>query len=184
MKKLCFVTSNKDKVDEAQKILGIPIEIVDIDINEIQSLDLGRVVKHKVEEAYKRIKRPVFVDDVSFEIKAWNGFPGPFIKFIRQAGGDSFELLPRMLAAEKDKTVRVIAAIGYHDGKKVRIIEGSFIGKIVPRRGERGWGFYPYVIPRGFTKTFGELDEEVKNKISHRARALAKFKKLLNSQKA
>ena len=184
MKKLYFVTSNKDKVDEAQKILGVPIEIVNIDIDEIQSLDLRKIVKHKVEEAYKKVKKPVFVDDVSFEVKAWNGFPGPFIKFIRQAGNNSFDILLRMLSGEKDKTVRIVAGIGYHDGKKVNVVEGSIIGKIVPARGSNAWGFDPYVIPQGYTKTFGELSESVKNKISHRARALRKFKKFLDSQKA
>lgn len=184
MKTLCFVTSNKDKVDEAHKILGIPIEIVNLEIDEIQSLDLKKIVKHKAEEAYKRVKKPVFVDDVSFEVRAWNGFPGPFIKFLRLASNDRHELLLRMLSAEKNRTVKVIAGIGYHDGKKVHILEGSFTGKIVPRRGNKGWGFDPYVIPDGFRKTLGEMGEGFKNKVSHRARALRKFKRLLDSQKA
>lgn len=183
MKKLCFVTSNKDKVDEAQKILGVPIEIIDIDIDEIQSMDLKKVVEAKAREAYKRVRRPVFVDDVSFGIKAWNGFPGPFIKFLRLAGNNRHELLLRMLSAERDRTVKVIAGIGYHDGRKIHVIEGSFIGTIVQRQGEKGWGFDPYVVARGQTKTFAEMDESLKNKISHRARALRKFKKLLDSQK-
>lgn len=182
MKKLYFVTSNKDKMSEAQKILGISVEIVHLDIDEIQSMDLAKIVEAKAREAYKRVKKPVFVDDVSFEVAAWNGFPGPFIKFLRQAGNNTFELLPRMLSAEKDKTARVTAGIGYHDGRRVHVIEGSFIGTIVPRRGNKGWGFDPYVVPHGFTKTFGELGEHTKNKISHRARALRKFKKLLDSQ--
>lgn len=184
MNMLCFATSNKDKVDEAQEILGVPIEVVNLDIDEIQSLDLKKVVKHKAEEAYRKVKKPVFVDDVSFEIKAWNGFPGPFIKFIRQAGNNSFDLLLRMLSGEKDKTVRIVAGIGYHDGRKVYVVEGSIIGKIVPARGSNAWGFDPYVVPQGYTQTFGEMDENLKNKISHRARALRKFKTLLNSQKS
>lgn len=183
MKKLYFVTSNKDKVAEAQKILEVLIEIIDLNIDEIQSLDLKKVVKHKAEEAYRKVKKPVFVDDVSLEIRAWNGFPGPFIKFIRQAGNNSFDLLLRMLSGEKDKTVRIVAGIGYHDGKKVNVVEGSIIGKIVPARGSNAWGFDPYVIPQGYIKTFGEMDENLKNKISHRARALRKFKRLLDSQK-
>ncbi len=182
MKKLYFVTSNKDKVDEARKILQVPIEVVNFDIDEIQSLDLKKVVKHKAEQAYRKIKKPVFVDDVSFEVLAWNNFPGPFIKFLRQAGGGSFELLLKMLGREKNKTVRVVAGIGYHDGKKVHVIEGSFCGKIVAARGNSGWGFDPYVIPEGYTKTLGELGDNVKNRISHRALALRNFKKLLDSQ--
>ena len=184
MKRLCFVTSNKDKVNEAQKILGVPIEIVNFDIDEIQSLDLKKIVEYKVEQAYKKVKKPVFVDDVSFEVKAWNGFPGPFIKFLRQAGGNSFDLMIRMLSSEKDRTVKVTAGIGYHDGRKTHYIEGSFIGEIVPKRGSKGWGFDPYVIPHGFRKTLGEMGESFKNKVSHRARALRNFKRLLDSQKA
>ncbi len=183
MKKLYFATSNKDKVDEAQKILGMPIEIADIEIDEIQSLDLKKVVEAKVREAYKRLKKPVFVDDVSFEIKAWNGFPGPFIKYLAHAGNNRHELLLRMLSAEKDRTVRVVAGIGYHDGQNIHVIEGSFTGKIVPRRGNSGWGFDPYVVPYGYSKTLGEMGESMKNKISHRAKALKNFKKMLNSQK-
>lgn len=177
------MTSNKNKVNEAQKILGFPIEIVNFDIDEIQSLDLAKIVKHKVEQAYKKVKAPVFVDDVSFEVTAWNRFPGPLIKFLHRAGNNKFDLLLRMLSIEKDKTVRITAGIGYHDGKAVHVIEGSFIGRIVPRRGNNGWGFDPYVIPEGYTKTFGELDESIKNKISHRARALRNFKKFLDSQR-
>ena len=183
MKTLCFVTSNKDKVDEAKKILGIPIEIVDIDIDEIQSMDLGKVVKHKAEEAYKIVKKPVFVDDVSFEVFAWNGFPGPFVKYLYQSGGHTYDLILKMLKGEKNRLVRIRADIGYHDGRRVYTMEGSFMGKIVARRGKNGWGFDPYVIPEGYKHTFGEMSEGLKNQISHRARALKKLKKLLNSQK-
>lgn len=184
MKKLYFVTSNKDKVSEAEKILGIPIEIAHLEIDEIQSLDVEKIVAYKARAAYKKVKKPLFVDDVSFEIKAWNGFPGPFIKFLHLAGNGRHELLLRMLSQEKDRTVKVTAAIGYHDGKKVHVVTGSFTGKIVPRRGEKGWGFDPYVVPAGHTKTLGELDPSVKNRISHRARALRKFERLLSGQKA
>lgn len=183
MKKLHFVTGNKDKVEEAKKILGIPIEIVDIDIDEIQSLNLEKIVRHKTEEAFRMVGKPLIVDDVSFEIEAWNGFPGPLVKFLQKAGNNSFELVLKMLGGERNKKVRIAAGIGYHDGKKTHFIEGVFFGEIVPKRGDNGWGFDPYVVPHGYTKTFGELAPEIKNEISHRARALRKLKRLLDSQK-
>jgi len=180
MRKLYFATSNKGKVDEAKKIIGFPIEIVDIEIDEIQSLDIRKVAEAKAREAYKKVKSPVFVDDVSFEVEAWNGFPGPFIKFIMIAGNNNYDLLVRMLSAEKNRKVKVTAVIGYHDGKNAHVIEGSFTGKIVPKKGNNGWGFDPYVIPDGYTKTLGEMGEGAKNKISHRAKALSNFKKFLD----
>jgi len=182
VKKLYFATSNPGKADEAAKILSVPIEIVKVDIDEIQSLDIKKIVEAKVRAAFKKIKKPVFIDDVSAEVVAWNGFPGPFIKYLYEAGNNGHELMLKMLESEKDKSVIIRAVIGFHDGKSVHIIEGSFKGKLVPKKGNKGWGFDPYVIPDGYDKTFGEMDESLKNKISHRARALRKFEKFLNSQ--
>ena len=180
MGKLYFATGNSGKADEAAKILDVPIEIVKLELEEIQSLDVKKVAEHKARQAFEKLGKPVFVDDVSFEVMAWNGFPGPFIKFISVAGGE--ELLLKMLKGEDDRRVKVTATIAYHDGKEIHIVEGSFMGTIVERRGKGGWGFDPFVIPEGQTKTFGEMDEELKNSVSHRYHALMNFKKLLNSQ--
>lgn len=182
MNKIYFATGNKKKVEEAQKILGFPIEIADIELDEIQSLDIEEVVRKKAELAFTILKKPLFVEDVGVFVNAWNGFPGPLIKFLHKAGNNSYELMLRMLASESDKTAVVKAVIGYHDGKKVNIIEGNYSGKFVDGKGSNGWGFDPYIIPEGYDKTFGELDEDIKNKISHRARALNKFKEFLDSQ--
>jgi len=73
---ITFVTGNKAKVRDTQKILGIPLSIADIDLDEIQEIDVEKVTLHKVEQAYQLIKQPVIVDDVGLYIDAWNGFPG------------------------------------------------------------------------------------------------------------
>ena len=180
MKKLYFVTSNKNKVKEVQEILKVPVEVASLEIDEIQSLDVEEVIRKKAEAAFAILKKPLFVDDVSFEIEAWGGFPGPFIKFIYLAGG--YDLLTKMLSSEKNKKAKVIASIGYHDGKRVHIFKGYFFGTLVEKRGDRGWGFDPYMIPDGHKKTFGEMENDLKNKISHRARVLEKFKQFLEKQ--
>lgn len=183
MDKLYFVTGNKNKVKEVQQILDFPIEIIDIDLYEIQSLDINEVVIKKAEDAFLQVKKPLVVEDVGMYVNAWNGFPGPFVKFLHKAGGDSYDLLLRMLENETDKTVHIKAVIGFHDGEKVNIIEGSFDGKFVEKKGDKGWGFDPYIIPDGYDMTFGELSEDVKNKISHRAKAFRKLKRFLDGQK-
>ena len=153
MQTLYFVTGNKGKVAEAQTILGFPIRIANINLDEIQELDLKKIVTHKVKQAYEIIKHPVFVDDVGVYIEAWNGFPGPFIKFIREAGGN--KLLIRMLESETNRNVVVKAAIGFHDGKKVHIFLGEVLGVIGKEiKGKNGFGWDPVFIPDGKTQTF------------------------------
>lgn len=182
MKPILFVTGNKNKVIEAQKILEYPLEIADIDLDETQSLDINEVITKKAEAAYAILKKPLIVEDVGLYVKAWNGFPGPFIKFLHISGNNSYEMILKMLESFSDKTIEVKALIGYHDGEKVQIFEGSFNGQLVEKRGEHGWGFDQFVIPDGHDKTFGEMEGELKHRISHRAKAFLKFKKFLKNK--
>ncbi len=184
MRRIVFVTGNKDKVEEAKKILQHPLDIAEIDLDEIQSLDIYKIVEKKAQAAFGKLKQPLIVEDVGVYLDAWNGFPGPLVKFLHEAGNGGYELLLKMLGSEKNKKVHVKAVIGFHDGKKVHIIEGSFDGKVVEKKGERGWGFDPYIVPEGYDETFGELPEEIKNSISHRAKALKNLKEFLDSKKA
>jgi XTP/dITP diphosphohydrolase len=179
MKKLFIATQNKDKLREAEAILKIPIEAVDINIDEPQSLDLEYVVKKKVEEAYRILKKPVIVDDVSFEIEAWNGFPGPLIKFLLSTVGN--KKLLELLKNEKNRNVTALGAVGYHDGKKAYTFIGEVRGQLAAsERGKDGWGFDFFFIPEGETKTFAELGFEKKNKLSHRRAGLEKLKEFLD----
>ncbi|MFA6383501.1 MAG: non-canonical purine NTP pyrophosphatase, partial [Parcubacteria group bacterium] len=81
MKKITFITGNQSKADYLANYLGLPIDHVKIDLDEIQSLDLKEIVTHKVRQAYQKVKKPVIVEDVSLEFKALGGLPGPFIRF-------------------------------------------------------------------------------------------------------
>lgn len=175
---LYFLTSNKGKISEARAILGFPIEIFEHEIDEIQSLNVERIVRKKVQDAFALVRKPVIVDDVSVEVKAWNGFPGPFIKYLREAGGN--DLLLKMLKSEKDRTVIVKAAIGFYDGKTIYSFVGEVKGTMAASpRGDKGWGFDPLFIPESLGKTLGEVDGEIKNQFSHRRVALDIFKKFL-----
>jgi len=65
MKNITYITGNQHKADYLANYLGHPIEYQKIDLDEIQSLDLRKIVKHKVRQAYDIIKKPVVVEDTS-----------------------------------------------------------------------------------------------------------------------
>src|SRR5690348_6445046 len=115
MKKLLMATGNMGKVKEAQAILKKDIEFVNAEFDEVQSMDLEYVAKRKVEQAYLKLKQPVIIDDVGVFIEVWNGFPGPFAKYILDSLGNKGVL--KLLKNEKNRKAVVRSAIGYHDGK-------------------------------------------------------------------
>ncbi len=181
--KIVFVTGNKGKVREAEIILKTSLDVRDIDLDEIQELDLGKIALHKVNQAYELVREPVIVDDVSVEIDAWKGFPGPLIKWMLKAGDDSAKLLLKLLEGEENRRAKVRLAIGFHDGKKAHILYGEVLGTIAEEiRGENGFGWDPVFIQDGETQTYAEMDPEYKNSISHRKRALDKLSDFIKEE--
>lgn len=182
MNKLFLVSGNPEKVKEAQAILGTPIEIVSVDLDEVQSLDLEEVARKKAEEAYKVVQKPVFIEDVSLKIDALSGFPGPLVKFFLKSLGN--EKLLALLKDEKNRRIRVESATGYCDGTSTHVFIGGFDGTISKElKGDDGWGFDFFVIPDGYDRTFAQMGFDEKNKISHRRISLEKFRQFLDSQK-
>lgn len=181
MKELYLASGNPNKVIEAQAILGVPIQIADIETDEVQSMDLEYVARRKAEEAYKILGKPLIVDDVGFEVEAWNGFPGPLVKHLFASLGNKGVL--NLLKDETNRNVKVQSMIGYHDGVSVHTFLGQFNATIAEEeRGTDGWGFDPIVIPEGEEKTLAELGSEHKNHHSHRALSLQKLREYLDSQ--
>ena len=178
MEQLYFVTSNEGKIKEAEMILGIPIKPMRADLEEIQSLDLEEIVKAKAIKAFELVQKPLFVDDVGLYIEAWNGFPGPFVKYLRDAVGN--EGLLKMMKNETNRKIIAKAAIGFHNGKEVITFMGEVKGTLaVEPRGQGGWGWDPIFIPSHTDKTYAELTVEEKNAVSHRREVLEIFKKYL-----
>ncbi len=181
MEPLNFVTGNKNKAREAQTILQIPINIVDLELDEVQSMDLEYVARKKAEEAFKIVGKPIMVDDVGVFIDAWNSFPGPFAKYVYEYIGN--QKLLTLLKGEENRAVSVVAIIAYYDGENMHLFKGEMKGTIsTEERGGQGWGYDPIVIPEGEEKTLAELGIEHKNHHSHRALALKKFRKFLESK--
>lgn len=177
---LVVVTSSPDKLAEINEILGTNHKVSKLDIPEIQSLDLDSVIKNKAKLAYQKIKKPVLVEDVSFEIKALKGLPGTFIKFFLKTLGTENTV---DLVKGKDTTVKVTAAAAIYDGKNLKVFKGTIYGTLSSKdRGEYGFGFDKVFIPNGYKQTFAQMLPSSKNKISHRAKALKKVLAYLDSQ--
>ena len=84
MQTITFITGNQKKADYLAQYLGLNIEHVKLDLDEIQSLDLREIVEHKVRQAYAKVGKPVLVEDVSLIFSELGKLPGPFIKFFEQ----------------------------------------------------------------------------------------------------
>ncbi len=173
MQKIYYLTGNKNKFAEAKAILG-DLEQLELDLKEIQEIDPKKIIEEKLNEALKHHKGPLIVEDVSFELEALKGLPGPFIKWFEkkiQARG-VYRLAEKF--GNINATVRTIVGLA-KDGK-IYFFEGKVKGKVVSPRGKNGFGFDVIFKPDGFTKTFAQMSPFEKNKISHRKIALDKLR--------
>jgi inosine triphosphate pyrophosphatase len=180
MEKIYFVTGNENKLMEARQILtDFEIENVELDLPELQG-EREEVILEKAKLAAKQLGKPCFVDDTSLCFNALNGLPGVYIKhFLEKLGREG---LFKLLEPYEDKSAEAVAMIGYCEpGKDPIVFEGVTKGKIVEPKGDR-FGWDPVFQPEGYDVTYAEMDQEEKNKISHRKRSLQKFNKWLEEK--
>jgi XTP/dITP diphosphohydrolase len=119
-------------------------------------------------------------DDSGLEVDALGGAPGVLSARYGGANATSAERNARLLAAlshtdDPQRTARFTCAIALHEPETetTQIFAGTCEGRITQRpRGDKGFGYDPLFVPTGYTQTFGELPDELKQQISHRARAL------------
>ena len=173
---LIFLTGNMNKLKEAREILGDDFKIKNkkIDIDEIQSTNVEEVIKHKIEAAYKALKKPCFCEDTGVYIKNMNNFPGALIKFYFDHLGNK-----KITQFNGGSKVYAETVIGYHDGKKIHFFKGRINGTIAKKPKGKGFGWDPIFIPKNHKKTFGEMTSEEKNNFSMRGKAFKKMAKHL-----
>jgi|TARA_B110000263_G_scaffold247169_1_gene259505 XTP/dITP diphosphohydrolase len=183
--KLIFATHNQHKVEELKKLLPSNISILSLtDINcyeEIEETGTTLEENAKLKANFIKYKYGLdcFADDSGLEVDALGGSPGVFSA--RYAGDEknnenNINKIWKELR-DKDSTkaqFRTVIAASF--GSKISIYEGKVIGNLIfEKRGNHGFGYDPIFIPEGYTKTFAEMGDAVKNKISHRALATQKF---------
>jgi len=176
---LYFITGNKNKFKEASQ--AIPdLEQLDINLPEIQDIDPKEIIKAKLTEALLHKEGEFIVEDVSLVFDCIKPLPGPLIKWFVDSIGN--EKLHEMTQKYGNPKAEAKAIIGYAKNKdEIYFFEGDVQGTIVAPRGPTHFGWDPIFQPEGHKETFAEIDPEIKSKISHRAKALAKLKEFLNS---
>lgn len=189
-RKFVFATNNAHKLEEVTAILGNRVELLSLkdinchaDIPETADTLEGNALL-KAQFIQKNYQMDCFADDTGLEVEALNGEPGVYSA--RYAGdghnaeANMLKLLHTMEGIENRKAqFRTVFAL-IIDGKE-HLFEGVIKGEIIKtRRGNSGFGYDPIFVPEGYSQTFAEMGNELKNKISHRAIATNKLCKFLN----
>ena len=183
--KLIFATHNKHKVEELKQLLPSNISILSLtDINcheEIEETGTTLEENARLKANFIKYKYGLdcFADDSGLEVDALDGSPGVYSA--RYAGDkknneDNINKIWKELCNKDSTKAQFRTVIATSFGSKTTIYEGKVIGNLIfEKRGNHGFGYDPIFIPEGYTKTFAELGDAVKNKISHRALATQKF---------
>ena len=176
-----FVSGNKNKLRELNEILSenfkdIIVKQLDIDLPELQGIpeDIVRGKLKLAIEKSKGLEGPVLVEDTSLCFNAYGGLPGPYIKYflksIKQEG------LYKMACAFEDHSAYAQSIFGLqkNGNSEPHLFIGKTDGEIVSPRGQKNFGLSgwdPCFKPNCSSKTYAEMEEDEKNKISHRGKS-------------
>lgn len=192
-KKLVFATNNAHKLEEIKNILGDKVEILSLadidchtDIPETADTLEGNA-RQKAMYVYTHYGMDCFADDTGLEVDALEGAPGVHsARYASEKGHDSqanMEKLLREMEEKNDRKAQFRTIISLIEKGEEKQFEGIVRGEILrERKGNAGFGYDPVFRPKGYDKTFAELGNEIKNKISHRARAVAALCEYLSKE--
>ena len=191
MKKIIFASKNEGKVKEVKHILnGINVEIISLndvgfneEIPETADTFEGNA-KIKAKTIYDKFNLPTIADDSGIIAEQLGNEPGVFSA--RYAGENAtddennIKLLERLKSFPEPHNAKFVCAAVYYFGTDFKVAIGEIAGKIIKEpRGTNGFGYDPLFLSDGYDKTSAELLPEIKNKISHRFKALDQLKEYL-----
>ena len=185
MRTLIFASNNAHKLSEIRNLLENIVEIQSLkdinlegDIPETSDTLEGNATQ-KAEWIHSRIGQDCFADDTGLEVEALNGAPGVFSARYAGDGHDSeanMQKLLKELDGKENRKAQFRTAICLIMNGEEYLFEGIVKGEIIEeKRGGAGFGYDPIFVPEGYNLTFAELGNDIKNTISHRARAVEKL---------
>jgi XTP/dITP diphosphohydrolase len=189
MLQILAATTNKHKIQEFQAMLGASVDSGRVGIISPETIKgFPEIIENgttfeenariKAGQAARYADMAAFADDSGLEVRALGGAPGIYSARYGGENATYAEKMAKLLDELKnfdDRRARFVCVIALaYRGDIVETFRGEVTGRIAfEPRGTDGFGYDPIFIPDGYDKTFGELGEEVKSKISHRARAFA-----------
>lgn len=187
---LTFASNNAHKLAEIRtKLAGSGIAVLGLQESGIDEElpETGNTLEanafEKANRVYSKFGMSCFADDTGLEVEALHGEPGVYSARYAGEGASYADNVTKLLAEMKGKTnrkarFRTIVSLVL-DATEYRF-EGIVNGYIIEKpRGTQGFGYDPVFVPEGYDRTFAEMDAELKNKISHRGRAIEKLVKFL-----
>ena len=187
---LVFATNNNYKLSEVVPLLDNRFELLsleDVNCQEDIPEDHDTLEKNASQKAwyiYNKYKKSCFADDTGLEIDALDGKPG--VWSARYAGPnrsaqDNMRKVLKELDGENNRKARFRTVISLIWKGKEYQFEGVVDGTIITQqKGGEGFGYDPIFVPENYQETFAEMELSVKNKISHRSRAIKELVKFLN----
>ena len=189
--KIVFATNNAHKLEEVAAILGDNYEVMslreigcDADIPETSDTFAGNALQ-KATYVKEHYGYDCFADDSGLEVDALGGAPGVYSARYSGKGSEAnMDKLLHNLTGKSERGAQFRTVIALLIGEHTQLFEGIVRGTIIEeRRGSEGFGYDPIFIPDGYTNTFAELGSEIKNRISHRAKAVEQLAAYLNKIK-
>ena len=193
MHKIIFATNNKNKLIEVQKLVSNRFTI--LSLAEMQSTDelpethftLQENAEEKAGFIFNKYKMNCFAEDTGMEIEILNGEPGVFSA--RYAGEqksakDNIEKVLQKMSGQTNRKAKFITVVCLFFNNRKYFFSGEIEGQItLASSGQNGFGYDPIFQPTGYDLTFAQMNLNEKNKISHRAIAIAKTVDFLFSAK-
>lgn len=193
MKQIVLATNNQHKLAEFRhmcepfglQILSLADLQLDIDVEETGTTFAENAVI-KAEAIMKLTGLAVFADDSGLEVDSLAGAPGVYSARYAGVHGDDAANNAKLLAAlanvpADQRQARFVCEIAYaQPGVATQTFRGTCEGTIAfAERGATGFGYDPLFIPEGYEASFAELGADIKNQLSHRAKALAQLRTVL-----
>ena len=191
MTKLIFATHNKNKLKEVRSLIPNTIELLSLDdINLLEEIEETATTIEgnallKAQTIYKQTGINCFADDSGLLVDALDGAPGVFSA--RYAGehksdSDNLEKLLKELSNKDNRNAHFKTVMALIIDGKEYVFEGIINGTITAEKsGANGFGYDPIFLPNGYSETFAEMSSEIKNVISHRAKAMKKLIEFVTS---
>jgi XTP/dITP diphosphohydrolase len=196
--RLVIATRNEGKAAEIRVLLGeTPFELLSLsdfdragEAEEQENSYAGNAIS-KAQYYALATGELVLADDSGLEVASLDGAPGVLsARYAGPSATDSqrrLKLLQELVARNStDRGARFVCAVAVsgRNGRILKVTEGFCEGSICREpRGDSGFGYDPIFLPNGYSQTFGELSETVKNQISHRAKAVTQMKEFLLTKK-
>lgn len=187
---LVFATGNPNKLKEVRALIGHKYTLKGLedigcteDIPETSDTIAGNALL-KARYVREHYQLDCFSEDTGLEVDALDGAPG--IYSARFAGpqknaDDNMDLLLQKLAGKDNRQAQFRTVVALILEGQEYTFEGIIRGRIATkRRGEQGFGYDPLFIPDGYTQSFAQMDQQVKNEMSHRGRAIRKLQDFLD----